>query len=178
LVCSRTTPGDVRTRLFGRDDPRTDGWREPDVRFPVRYKVATLPHPTAAENVEVGVIRIESFLGEEDDSIVEQLAFVDEFVKLAELMAKVAPLALIVDVRGNSGGTIQFAERILQLLTPDLIRPASFQFLNNPLVRHVVKQNPDKDLTGFGLDEDTGAIYSQADEITTAEEANDLGQRY
>jgi hypothetical protein len=85
---------------------------------------------------------------------------------------------LIIDVRGNTGCIIECGERILQLLTPGCITPASFQFLNTALVRHVIKLNPQEDFAGFGLDDDTGSVYSQAAQITSTEDGNSVGQRY
>jgi C-terminal processing protease CtpA/Prc len=61
-------------------------------------------------------------------------AFVDEFVRILEVMP---PSGLILDVRGNPGGRIPAGERILELLSPIPITPASFHFRSTPLVQEL-----------------------------------------
>ena len=57
---------------------------------------------------DVGYIRIRTFSVEEDKP------FVNEFVRLIKMLPK---NGLIIDVRGNGGGLITAAERLLQTLT-------------------------------------------------------------
>jgi hypothetical protein len=176
LTDKHRAPENLRTLLFGA--PPKDGWEQWG-NLPFDFKTISLPHPTAADDVAVGIIRIRSFRDvEEEDFVKEEDDFVKQFARLIDKLAREAPLALIVDVRGNSGGIIQNGERILQMLTPGVVTPTSFQFLNTPLVRQLVKKNEEGDFDAFGLDEDTGTIYSRPAPITSADEANDIGQRY
>ncbi|UOY02296.1 hypothetical protein MVA48_02620 [Blastococcus sp. PRF04-17] len=56
-------------------------------------------------------------------------AFVDEFVRLAQLLPQEG---LILDVRGNGGGHIYASEFTLQTLTPRRITPEPVQFVCTP----------------------------------------------
>jgi C-terminal processing protease CtpA/Prc len=120
---------------------------------------------------DVGYIRIRTF------SVQEDKPFVDEFVRLIKMLPK---NGLIVDVRGNGGGLITAAERLLQTLTAKKISPETFEFVSTPLTL---------EMTGL-IDwlkswhpllleaVTTGADFSRGVQITTSEEANDLGQQY
>jgi hypothetical protein len=69
--------------------------------------------------------------------------FVNEFIRL---IAALPQDGLIVDVRGNGGGTINNGELILQTLTPRWIEPEPFQFLNSQLNLEICRNNgPDSD---------------------------------
>ena len=50
-------------------------------------------------------------------------------------------VGLIVDVRGNGGGDIRAAERLLQVLTPRRIEPEPAQFIVSPLIRRLCIAN-------------------------------------
>ncbi len=166
---------DLRRLLFDLPSPEVQGWLAWDL-LPIEkvaYQVLFLPHPTAAHPVPVGIIRIRSFTEETD-------SFVNQFAELVEELRRRAPLALILDVRGNRGGNIPSGERLLQMFTPGPVTPASFQFLNTPLLHHLVRQNPEEAerLGTFGLETNTGSIYSRPARLTTEEDANHLGHRY
>jgi len=163
-------------RLFERHDPEEAGWESWDEEpiGLVAYQILELAHPTAAESVAVGVIRIHSFQAE------DPLGFVKQFRALLGKIRERAPLALILDVRGNLGGIIPAAEGILQFFTASSITPASFQFLNSPVLQDIVHQTPREldRLDDFGLETDTGTVFSRAAPLTKAEDANAIGQVY
>ena len=111
--------------------------------------------------------------------------FVDEFVRLAgDLPAD----GLIVDVRGNGGGLIYAAERLLQVLTPREITPEPAQMTTTPLMLDMCARHspspldPTFDLGAWvpSLRQalSTGAQYSNGFPITEAASANARGQRY
>lgn len=126
-----------------------------------------------------GYIRIFTFNVRDDQG------FVDEFVRLT---GEMPPGGLIIDVRGNGGGLIHAAERLLQLLTPRTIEPQRTQFINTPLNLQICEaHNPSEVFEGFSLrlwiesirrSVQTGATYSLGFPITNPELCNDLGQRY
>jgi hypothetical protein len=99
--------------------------------------------PTAA----FGYVRIRQFttssvLNSEED-------IVREFQRiLGDVMQPKAPDGLILDIRGNPGGNIQAAERMLQMLTANHIHPAEFHLVNSVAVQSMLaifrsqSQNP------------------------------------
>src|SRR3712207_1795860 len=110
-------------------------------------------------------------------------AFVDEFVRLTELLPQEG---LILDVRGNGGGHIHASEFALQTLTPRRITPEPVQFICTPLNLAVVRQHKDNP-SGIDLGAwfpsmeqavETGSALSSAFPITPVEGANRIGQRY
>ena len=126
---------------------------------------------------EFGYIRIFTFSVNDPD------AFIDEFIRLAELLPQ---KGLIVDVRGNGGGHIHASEGLLQVLTPVEITPEPTQFINTPLNARICdrhKTNP----VGIDLEPwvdsirssvETGAVYSRGFPITSHDFANKKGQKY
>jgi cytosine/adenosine deaminase-related metal-dependent hydrolase/C-terminal processing protease CtpA/Prc len=143
-----------------------------------------LPTILRAEPIETsrGVfayVRIFSF------NVGDAAAFVEEFVRL---VSELPQEGLILDVRGNGGGLIHAAERLLQVLTPRTIEPERAQFLNTALnLRLCRKHAPSGLFQGFSLKEwipsieqsvVTGAGFSLGFPITAVEDCNDVGQKY
>ncbi len=134
---------------------------------------------TASDDPAFGYIRIFTF------NVPAAEPFVDEFLRLARLLPDTG---LVIDVRGNAGGLIFAAEELLQVLTPQQIEPEPAQFVNTPLNLRISRRHrPSTSVPGLSLDpwvtsmEDairTGATYSHGFPITSAQNANRLGQRY
>lgn len=111
--------------------------------------------------------------------------FIDELIRLLKLLPQ---NGLILDVRGNPGGLITAAERLLQIFTPHKIEPEKAQFISTPLVRDLcIRNSPSPIAPQINLKDwvpslkqapVTGTLYSSANAITSEAEANDLGQRY
>lgn len=123
-----------------------------------------------------GYVRIRSF------SVNDPQAFIDEFVRLVELLPQ---NGLILDVRENGGGHIYASEGLLQLLTPHAIEPEPTQFINTALNlrmcrRHLSEQTIDLSPWIPSMEQAllTGSVYSAAVPITPAEFCNAIGQRY
>jgi hypothetical protein len=126
-----------------------------------------------------GYIRIFTFNVNDADT------FVDEFARLAQALPDTG---LIIDVRGNGGGLIHAAERLLQLLTPRMIEPERAQFINTPLNLQICRNHAPStvfaDLSlrpwidSIALAVRTGAIYSAGYPITPPEACNSVGRRY
>ena len=142
-----------------------------------------MPTVLRARHVEVdgvayGHLRIFSF------NVVDHRAFVHEFVRLVEQM----PIdGLMLDVRGNGGGVIFAAERVLQVLTPHRITPERAQFINSALNLSICEHNVESPFPGLTLRRwvpsiresvMTGATYSLGYPITSEDDCNDIGQRY
>jgi hypothetical protein len=135
--------------------------------------------PVKTSHGTFGYIRIFTF-NVNDDKV-----FVDEFVRL---ISELPQNGLIIDVRGNGGGLIYAAERLLQVLTPDKIEPQRAQFINSALNLKICrKHGPSKLFQGFDLSTwipsieqsvATGATYSLGYSITSEKMCNDIGQQY
>jgi hypothetical protein len=111
-------------------------------------------------------------------------AFVAEFVRLVELLPQDG---LILDVRGNGGGSIIASEASLQTMTPRRITPEPVQFVCTPLNLEICRRHKDAPPGQINLGAwfpsmeqsvETGAIYSSAFSLTPEERANGVGQRY
>lgn len=102
---------------------------------------------------------------------------VREFVRI---LASLPADGLILDVRGNGGGYINFGERILQTLTPRQITPEPFHFATSALTIRIAQSVPwlsqwaQPLLTALA----TGAGFSQGFPLTEPEKCNDIGQVY
>ncbi len=122
-----------------------------------------------------GYIRIFSFNVSDPDS------FVDEFIRLLDMMPE---SGLIIDVRGNPGGHIHAAERLLQALTPHHIEPQRSQFINSTVNLQLCRQKllPELDLEpwiqSIKQSVETGAVYSLGYPITPEKTCNNTGQKY
>jgi cytosine/adenosine deaminase-related metal-dependent hydrolase len=136
--------------------------------------------PVRTEHGTYGYIRIFTF------NVRDAGEFVDEFVRLVKQLPEDG---LIIDVRGNGGGLIHAAERLLQVLTPRPIEPEPSQFINSPLNLRLcgAYRTPSVRFPNFSLGDwvdsitqsvETGAIYSLSFPITPVESANDTGQQY
>jgi hypothetical protein len=114
-----------------------------------------------------------------------------KFVDYCAALVKGLPdNGLIIDVRDNGGGLISAAERLLQIFTDRQIEPTEFQFINSPLTlrlcrkRLAQRKNPDLSLdftpwkSSIERALESGAIYSQAFEMTSKKSCNDIGQQY
>jgi hypothetical protein len=171
---------DARRRFF-QGVPRRPAARARRATAGTAYLETTLPavfraYPLAGGRY--GYLRIFSF------DVVSADGFVDA---CCDLLEHLPGEGLILDIRGNPGGNILAAEKLLQLFSPRPIRPASLQFINSPgtlalCLRH--RDDPQPGLTlGGWVDSirdsvQTGAPYSTGVALTPEAEANAIGQRY
>ena len=121
-----------------------------------------------------GYLRLWSFELSDDDG------FLAEVVRL---LAELPQDGLIIDLRGNPGGLIWAAERLLQLFTPSPISPTRFSIIASDLTRAMTDAPQNRRslspwrrtlLDAIG----TGEVYSQSVPITPFERCNDIGQVY
>lgn len=135
--------------------------------------------PVATPHGTFGYVRIFSF------NVNDAGVFVDEFVRLVRRLPQ---NGLIIDVRGNGGGLIHAAERLLQVLTPNRIEPQRAQFINSTLNLQICRHHsPSTHFAGFSLGPwvksisqalATGATFSLSFPITDRDACNDIGQQY
>jgi cytosine/adenosine deaminase-related metal-dependent hydrolase len=138
-----------------------------------RAKEVTTEHGT------FGYLRIFTF------NVADVAGFIEEAVRL---ITQLPESGLIIDVRGNGGGLIPAAERLLQIFTPRQIEPQKVQFINSPLNLQLCRNHdPSEHYQGLDLAPwvasmaqavATGAVYSQSYPLTPWQECNDRGQQY
>jgi hypothetical protein len=139
--------------------------------FPDKLKFRTVN----TAHGEFGYIRIRSFHVRYRD--------VDSFVaEVARILRLLPQNGLIVDVRGNGGGTIMAGERLLQLFTPKRVEPERLHFINTPLTVDLSMSEPSLEVWRESVTQavETGAAFSDGFPFTTdePENCNRLGQRY
>ncbi len=123
---------------------------------------------------DYGYLRLWSFELSDDDGFIAEVM---------RLLAELPQDGLIIDLRGNPGGLIWAAERLLQLFTPEQISPARFSIIASDLTRSMTDAPQNRRslspwrrtlLEAIG----TGEVYSQSVPITVTERCNDIGQVY
>jgi C-terminal processing protease CtpA/Prc len=118
----------------------------------------------------VGYLRIWSF------SELNDAAFVAEFSRLVGLLPT---RGLVIDIRGNPGGSIRAAERILRRLTDRPVEPARFSLATGRATLAMCQA--DRELLGaweasIEAATGTGDVYSQGLPVTPVEES--VGRAY
>jgi C-terminal processing protease CtpA/Prc len=121
-----------------------------------------------------GHLRIYTFMTDDVD------AFVAEFERLIRGLPQDG---LIIDVRGNGGGMIHAAERLLQMLTDRPISPSRAQFASTDLMLDICRRHAPSEhfeglsfepwMTSLGMSVTTGETYSRAFPITPQDAANE-----
>ena len=166
LDLKRTRILEVKKELYPRDDSATLGSIK-DVLYALKKTV---------NGQTLGYIRLFSF--DVDDARQFLKAFTNLITKEGFPQD-----GLILDVRGNPGGSIRAAESLLQLFTPNAIEPELFEFINTPLNFQICKSAPDdwdlkRWLPSIGDSVLTGATYSAQFPLTRDALCNGIGQLY
>jgi hypothetical protein len=122
----------------------------------------------------IGYLRLWSFDVEDDDLFLAEVS---------RLLALLPQSGLIVDLRGNPGGLVWAAERMLQLFTDTTISPTRFSLVASPLTREMATSPFNRlELEAWAPSlEDavaTGDQYAQPLPLTDPAWCNDLGRRY
>lgn len=125
---------------------------------------------------DYGYIRLFSFDVSDPDAFVAQFA---DLITSNEFPQE----GLILDVRGNGGGRIRAGERLLQLFTPNRIRPELFEFINTPVNLEICRSAPkswnlERWAESIAESVVTGAAYSSGFPLNSEESCNDTGQVY
>ena len=102
---------------------------------------------------------------------------VNEFVRIVRTLS---PKGLILDVRGNGGGYVNFGERLLQTMSPRPITPEPFHFVTTAFTLRLAQAESDLGLWAQPLATAlaTGAGFSQGFPLTDPAECNNIGQVY
>jgi Peptidase family S41 len=130
--------------------------------------------PITVDGRDYGYLRLWSFDLADDDGFVAEVI---------DMLEELPPNGLIIDLRGNPGGLIWAAERLLQLFTPSRISPSRFSIIASDLTRAMTDAPQNRRELGPWrrtlLDAiGTGEVYSQSVTITPFDRCNDIGQVY
>jgi hypothetical protein len=103
--------------------------------------------------------------------------------RVLDLLRTLPRRGLILDLRGNPGGLIWAAERLLQLFTPEPVSPVRFSILATDLTRGIAAAAHGRrqfEAWRRSLDSAlrTGERYSRAVPLTPPERCTDIGQQY
>jgi hypothetical protein len=165
----------VKQALYGsrhayarKTDPYARNWRG---RLAYREERSDEP------DRRYGYLRIYSFDVDGDD----HESFVSEVVDILKQGAP--PDGLIIDIRGNPGGHMVAAERLLQLFSPSPVEQEPLQFINTPSSAQLARklyQGRRRLLFQPRQDEAlaTASLYISSLPLDEAEIYNSLGQRY
>jgi len=151
--------------------PAAGGWIDTTFQDTVSAKVVPLA------SGRFGYLRLWSF------DVNDDRAFVAEVARLLKVLDGAEAKGLIVDLRGNPGGLIWAAERLLQLFSPNQIVPTRFALLATQLTNAMAGAGQNQlDLAPWQPSLEaavaTGELYSQAVPITSEAACNDIGQVY
>lgn len=199
VVCPNRAPtasGRARARLRRGIDPAAEAvrrakkllfnlklWKEEQAPAPARATRQTLTErykdflscrTVSTRSGKFGYLRIWSFDVDDDQH------FIDAAI---ELLGRLPKRGLIIDLRGNPGGFIWAAERMLQLFTPNEVTPTRFALRATPLTAAMATARFNREEFGPWADSlasapATGEPYSVHLPITSAEQCNDLKQHY
>ena len=125
-----------------------------------------------ARRHRVGHLRVWSFLEADHDAVL------DECARLLQVFEQQGCRGVLVDIRGNPGGVVLAAERLLQLFTPNRIEPARFAFTPTALTEAFCTTDPSLRawLPSIVAAAGSGEVYSQAYPITDPDaQANGYG---
>ena len=158
-----------------------------------------LAHPGEPDQ-RYGYLRIKSFQLPHAAGPVESV-IAAEFARILGLMADKAPDGLILDIRGNMGGSVRAAETMLQMVSPEPITPARFHWRFTAAVQRALAHlrslrerfaelsDEDRDmLTALSVDygewlnddgpESTADRLTAGRHVTNPADANEVGQVY
>lgn len=148
--------------------PKAAGAEAAELRDAITAREVTAPSGC------FGYLRLWSFDVRDDDGYLDAVR---------RLLAGLPRSGLILDLRGNPGGLIWAAERLLQFFTPEPVSPTRFVLRATDLTRALAQAPQGRVLfeSWRGSLEAalaTGATYSRATPLTPPERCNDIGQVY
>ena len=126
------------------------------------------------DGLEYGYLRLWGFDLIDDDGFIRHVI---------DLLKKMPRSGLIIDLRGNPGGLIWAAERLLQLFSPNKIEPTRFSMLATDVSRTMASapQNHHS-LSAWRSSLESAVIngerHSRTVPLTPVEQCNNIGQRY
>ena len=162
----------AKTLLFAKD--AWSAGRKPAAEQAEPFLDVVTARTVSTRSGELGYLRLWSFDVGDDD---QYLAHV------GDLLGALPDRGLIVDLRGNPGGLVWAAERLLQYFTDAEVTPTRFSLLATPLTREMASSPFNRlELGRWAASLDaavsTGELYSRPLPLTDPAWCNDLGRRY
>ncbi|KAH6577854.1 hypothetical protein BASA60_003859 [Batrachochytrium salamandrivorans] len=133
-----------------------------------------------SESANMGIIKLDSFDPEEisiKGLAVEKAVMIIRSLLVNELKDT---KSVMYDLRGNSGGSIRFANSLVQLFKPDF-QPFGHRYLMNEITHNIFVdgRNPDVDPFAKAWQETKkGSRFTNVFFLNSVESANTLGQAY
>lgn len=148
--------------------PSEDSW------FTGRFQDAVAARIASTPSGKFGHLRLWSFDINDDDGFIAEVI---------ELLHELPRNGLIIDLRGNPGGLVWAAERMLQLFTPNEVSPTRFSMLATDLTRTMAGASQSRHRLepwrrSLEAAVRSGELYSRGVPLTPPERCNDIGQRY
>lgn len=165
------------TRIF--DQPELTG--EPVPGFAERDTTAALSEVFSVQLLNtpagrLGYVKLKAFYW--DDESLDLGTVVEAFRRTVEADLTDAS-GLVIDVRGNPGGVIVMAEKLVQLFAPRGVEPSTVRMLANDLNAEIFRRANDGDnrwTAAIEAARHTQQRYTAPLPITPANEANTIGQ--
>jgi C-terminal processing protease CtpA/Prc len=119
-----------------RFDPLFKLVAQPESDIPAAFECYTVD---AGPNLHYrfGYVKLKAFGGNLKGADASTDALVAEFRRISATMQEMTPDGLVIDIRGNHGGDIEAAERMLRMLSRNPIRPVGFRLPGTPAMREV-----------------------------------------
>jgi hypothetical protein len=167
-VWRRAGRGATRSVAQSRREARPGDW------IAGHFEDNVAARTVATEAGTFGHLRLWSF------DLADDAGYLAEVKELLDAMPR---RGLILDLRGNPGGLIWAAERLLQLFTPHPVTPTSFSMVATDLARSLADAPQNRrELSpwrGSLLEAvSSGELYTRGAPLTPPESCNDLGQHY
>lgn len=120
--------------ILGREKEKHQGWVLPSTHQSMRGRMIS-----SKGHGNVGYIRIFNF------STPDEHVFTDHFLKILDELKQSKIEGLIIDIRGNGGGSIPACELLLAKLAGQNFKAQSFQFLSSGLTLELTNSNTGAD---------------------------------
>jgi len=131
---------------------------------------------------ELGHIRIKNFSPPVVDERTDTVGFVNEFIRL---LGQMPSTGVIIDIRGNPGGSPVAAELCLQALTARVVESQPLQFITSSLNLSICRNSPVEGMEDLrpwlpSLEQavESGAVYSAGVPRTPADHLRTVPQAY
>ncbi|KAH6577569.1 hypothetical protein BASA60_003975 [Batrachochytrium salamandrivorans] len=132
------------------------------------------------ESANMGIIKLDSFMPEDIET--KSLAVLKAVMIVRSLLANELKdtKSVIYELRGNSGGNVDFANNMVQLFKPDF-EPFGSRYLMNEITQNIFVDGEDPNVDIFAKawqETKEGSRFTNVFFLNSVESANTIGQAY